>query len=529
MKGKMKKAVALLLACTSMMSVATMASCGGSKKKDAKVLTVKVYKAGYGDMYVHAWKEDFEEMYAEEGYKIDIEESNVNMTGAPVTNELIMGKNNTTDLYITGNASPSSLWQLSEDEEMDMVAANLDDVMNSYPIKKDKTEETTKIADKLLKGYAQYFQWNGTYYCFPYYSSPVGLVVNPNTYKEVMGDVAYPNTTDELLATISTIADKKDDTDIYPLAFGGDNAFSYMYGVEDVWVAQYEGKDYYNEFISYSNTNSADEAAELYNKDGWRESLAVVKEMQQTKNMVKGSSGFKHTEAQGRLVTDQAVFMVTGAWLQNEMYENYAEEVVGMEMLKTPVISALGTKIGLSSDKVLSLLVTCVDEGKTLEEAQAVVNGAFAGETITQEQYSAIATARGIFYDWGVPAQIVVNSYSPNVELAKLFLRYVASDDAAKIAYQASTLITPYASADIQFENIGKPTNFMQSIHNIRKNANSSYIYRIALDKRAEYMLGFFTRYTTLELTWLTKSTLKVEDVLAGEMESMKSLWESNV
>ena len=43
---------------------------------------------------------------------------------------------------------------------MDMVAADLDDVMDSYPIKRDGTEEKTKIADKLLDGYAQYFKWN---------------------------------------------------------------------------------------------------------------------------------------------------------------------------------------------------------------------------------------------------------------------------------------------------------------------------------------------------------------------------------
>lgn len=527
MKGTMKKTISLLLALTSVASMAAMTACGGgTEEKDAKVLTVKVYKAGYGDMFVHAWKEDFEAMYAAEGYKIDIAESNVNLTGAPVTNELIMGKNNTTDLYITGNASPSALWQLSEDEEMDMVAANLNDVMSSFPIKKDKTEETTKIEDKLLDGYAQYFQWQGNYYCFPYYSSPVGLVVNPDAYKKVLGDVAYPKTTDELLSVVSSIESKKGDTGVYPFAFAGDNAFSYMYGVEDVWVTQYEGNDYYKEFVSYKNVTSADEAAALYNKEGWKASLSVVKELQQTKNMANGSSGFKHTEAQGNLVLGKAAFMVTGAWLQNEMYANYANEVVGMEMIKTPIISALGEKIGLNSDAILSKLVTCIDEGKNFADTQAAISE----QTITEEQYNAVAEARGVFYDWGVPAQIVVNSYSPNVDLAKLFLKYIASDDAAQRAYAASTLITPYASSAVDYkQDESKYTNFMKSIDEIRKGANSSYIYRIALDKRAEYMLGFFNRYTTLELTWLTKSTLTVDTVLNDEMEFIKELWASNV
>ena len=45
MKGKMKKTVSLLLALTSVASTVTMASCFGAKEKDAKVLSVKVYKA----------------------------------------------------------------------------------------------------------------------------------------------------------------------------------------------------------------------------------------------------------------------------------------------------------------------------------------------------------------------------------------------------------------------------------------------------------------------------------------------------
>lgn len=529
MKSSMKKTISLLLSLLFMFSMGVTVSCG-TRQKDSKVLTIKVYKAGYGDMFVHAWKEDFEAMYEEEGYKIDIAESNVNMIGAPVNNELILGKNNMTDLYITGNASPSSLWQLSEDEEMDMVAANLNDVMDSYPIKKDKTEETTKIADKLLDGYAEYFRWNDAYYCFPYYSAPVGIVVNPEAYKKAMGEVGYPNTTDEFLSALSTIEGKKSSTGVYPLAFGGDNAYTYTYGVEDVWVAQYEGTDYYKEFVSFGGVNSANEAAAMYDKDGWRESLSVVKEMQTSKNMANGSSGFKHTEAQGNLVLGQAAFMVTGAWLQNEMYANYAAEVVNMEMIKTPVISALGTKIGLTSDAELSFVVTCIDEKKNYEETKTAVAAEFAGVNITEEQYNAVAKARGIFYDWGVPAQIVVNSYSPNVELAKLFLRYIASDDAARRAYSASTLVTPYASLSVDYTTAsGRYTTFMKSVDDIRKGSDSSYIYRITLDKRAKYLLGFFSSYPTLELTWLTKSTLSVDTVLSEEMEFMRGLWTSNV
>ena len=54
----------------------------------------------------------------------------------------------------------------------------------------------------------------------------------------------------------------------------------------------------------------------------------------------------------------------------------------------------------------------------------------------------------------------------------------------------------------------------MKSIDEIRKGANSSYIYRIALDKRAENMMGFFNVNRTLELTWLTKNTLSAASLI---------------
>ena len=42
-------------------------------------------------------------------------------------------------------------------------------------------------------------------------------------------------------------------------------------------------------------------------------------------------------------------------------------------------------------------------------------------------------------------------------------------------------------------------------------------------------MLGFFNVNRTLELTWLTKSTLSVDTVLEDEMGFIKELWDSNV
>lgn len=55
-----------------------------------------------------------------------------------------------------------------------------------------------------------------------------------------------------------------------------------------------------------------------------------------------------HTTAQHHFLSDKAVFMVNGAWLQNEMSANYLEQVKKIKMMKTPIVSALGVKLGLA-------------------------------------------------------------------------------------------------------------------------------------------------------------------------------------
>lgn len=526
MKANIKKTISLIVALICVLSVA-FAMTGCKKKKDLNVLSIKVYKAGYGDMYVHAWIEDFEKIYEKEGYRVEIEKSNLNITGSTVTNEMVLGKNNTVDLYVTGNLAPYALKRASDNLDMDMIAANLNDVFDSYPTKKDGTQEKVKIADKLLKGYAQYFKLGNDYYAFPYYTAPFGLVVNPEAFKEHVGNVDYPRTTDEFLKMVDKVADKAEadkNLVVRPFAFAGKNAFSYLYGVEDVWVAQYEGLDYYKAYTSLDNVKNAEEAGALYDRQGWKESLKVIKEMQQTRNVMPGSAGAEHSLAQADLVKGRAVFMVNGAWLQNEMYNNFAADVVKMEMIKTPIISALGTKIGLKDDATLSKLVALIDDGKTYNEAKTQISG------LTETQYNAVKDARNIFYDWGVPAQILINAYSPNVELAKKFLRYVASDDAARRAFAASTLLTPYASSEVDISaDANRYTNFIRSFDQIRSGQDAKYIYRQMLGTRADNALGFFNHYTSLEVTWLTQGTLTVDDVITAEKEKIEELWEDNI
>ena len=490
--------------------------------KDANTLNINVYESGFGASYVYGWIDQFEALYAKEGYKINVVESNDSFEATTVTNAMIMGERNPIDLYIAGNVTPHLIGNTAKQNGMDKLAASLNDVFESKPINAKGEEESVTISQKLQDGYAEYFQLNGTYLAFPYRSAPVGLVVNPTVYSQYATE--YPRTTGELLAVTKTIRD----AGVKPFAFAGGNAYSYLHAVEDVWVAQYEGADYYADYCSFNNVNSSSEAEALIGNKGWEASLDLINQIQDPDNMEEGSTGFQHSQAQSNLITGKAAFMVTGSWLQNEMYKDYAGRVDNMEMIATPVISALGVKIGLPSDAVLSTLVKCVDENKTLEEAIAVVKTAH-DFTVTEDQYTQVVEARGIFYDWGIPCQIVVNAYSKKLNIAKLFLRYIASDDAARIAYEASTMRTPFSSANVNYAEIGKKTAFLSSVNNITIRDHANYIYRQSTGKRADYSIGFFTKYGSLEKTVISNRELTGAKIIAAEQEELRKIWAERI
>ena len=519
---KIKKALCLTMA--TLLSATGFAACNGGQAgvvDNEKTLNVKVYKSGFGDTFVHAWIDQFEEMYATEGYQINVVEANDQIQGATVTDEMILGNKNAIDLYITGNVTPHRLRDASDQEDMDMIAANLNDVFSAKPIGANG-EESVTIADKLMDGYAEYFQLNDTYYAFPYRSAPVGLVVNPSVYSQYATE--YPCTTNELLTVVDTIREAK----AFPFAFAGGNAYSYLHALEDVWTAQYAGVEYYGEYCSMDGVTSADGAAALIGNDGWAASLDVISAIQNPKNMANGSINFQHSQAQSNLITGKAAFMVTGAWLQNEMFMDYADRVINMQMIATPVLSEVGVKLGLASDAVLSTLVKCVDAGKTATEAIAEVQTKH-NATVTEEQYTEVAKARGVFYDWGIPNQVVVNAYSDKLDIAKLFLRYLASDDAAKVAYESSTMRMPFDSANVDYATIGTQTAFLTSVNSITKNSAAAYIYRQATGKRADYSIGFFNKYDGLEKTVMSNRELTGAKIVEEEQTKMKEIWNERV
>jgi ABC-type glycerol-3-phosphate transport system substrate-binding protein len=188
-------------------------------------------------------------------------------------------------------------------------------------------------------------------------------------------------------------------------------------------------------------------------------------------------------------------------------------------MIKTPVISALGKKIGLANDQVLSQIVGLIDEGKTVDEIVASVNG------VTTEQAQAVKDARNIFYQ-GEGSGIIVNAYSPKVDIAKLFLRFIASDDAAKLMYEYANAVSSYKSTeDIGYQN--SDSEFLKSTYEIVNSEEGVSVCRKWGGMRKELNLINWTN-TNVELEKIlasAKGKLTGTKVMDQELEYMKKTW----
>lgn len=521
---KLKKIITVVLVLALAITSVACGKKGEETKKDNKTLNIRVYKAGWGDEYVRALAAAFEQIYAEEGYKINIVSSDSTIQGSVVTTEMLLCENNGIDLYFSGGVGVDDLVSLSESKGVDMIAADLTDVYQSKPIKADGTEESQTVLEKMREGAEVYYRYNGKlekyngkYYTFGYMSSPQGFMVN----KELLSSygLEVPKTTDELMTAFDAIEAKSNNSGVHPTVWAGYNAYTYWYAAEDVWAAQYDGIEAYHDFLDMNNPSNSAEGWRVYESKGWRESLDVFAKVVNLNYAPEKTISMDHMTAQHNFLTGKAVFMVNGAWLQNEMSANYLEQAKKISMIKTPVISALGKKIGLANDTVLSQIVGLVDEGKTVDEIVASISG------VTAEQAQAVKDARNIYYQ-GEGGGIIVNAYSPKVDIAKLFLRFIASDDAAKIMYEYASAISSYrATEDIGHQN--SDSEFLKSTYEIVNAEEGQPVFREWGGMRKELNLINWTS-TNVELEKVlasAKGKLTGTEVMDKELEYMKETW----
>lgn len=540
-----KKILSLTLAI--LMIAGMFAGCGDKKVEmnadgtavQGKTAIVNYNSSGYGHTWLEKAAEAFEQMYAEEGYQIELEIT----YGVQDTATLEIGKGatkNDVDLYLTAQ----NLEQVLDASDKTMrgqgaVLVDLKDtVWNTPAIGLDKKEEDKTIAERFLLD-AQYLYYDGAkeefhggLYCLPMGISSTGIILNPKVTEQYgYGMDNLPKTTDEFNAMCAKIAETSAQSGVYAYAWPGANASGYLSYLFFEYFAQYSGKEGFMNFVQ--TKPSADATLDEIISDGWKvyedkgilEGFKAMEPIMKPEFSTKGSTNMTHLQAQHEVLSGKAAFVISGDWVLNEMEAEYFEEAKDCIILNTPVLSVIGTECGIT-DSELSKAVAMLDEGKTNEEIMAQITGLDNAET------QRIREARNVYAcgETAVRNGAAIPAYADGRDVAILFLRFLCSEDAAQIMRDEAYKISAFACDS--YESAGN-TKFMDSVV---ANINPGHGEYISMDKslsivRANSGMLYFNHPNMLQpLTFRymildTTGTLTAENMYEMEKQYAKENW----
>ena len=439
----------------------SMVACGGGGgNKNSGVCEVKVKVVGYGVDWLTEAVSQFNAMYESEGYKVKVTLAD---TDTGMNMEMQTPKRNTTDLYFDSYESIKPLIEKSRSvlgSNGGALLEDLSDVLSSKAIGKDKQEQGDAISERIESFEVDLCKYTGTYsgydgvYGLPWYGGSGGLYVN----KKVLAQKGYTmdafltsNSVIEMTAALAPAADKRlDRNEFFPVTWPGLSAGYWMYWT-NVLQAQYMGEEEYKNFYNLIPEGGESEMISsgwtVYEDRGIYETLKVAETLTNKDWAVPGTASMNMISAQARLFEGTSLYMASGDWIYKEMEQDYAQYLDDVIAVKNPVISALGVKLGLCGqthaepafDKAnfvedyscancetkLRAVVKAVDGTKT--------NAQIASEEgVTEAQVATIRERRG-YYNATNGGAAIIPSYSDQKEVAKLFLRFLCSDDGIDI------------------------------------------------------------------------------------------------
>ena len=473
----MKKAISLLLSLVTVFGMSTLGACatttGGNNNVvvDDKTINVRLYKAGYGDTFLYKFKEKFEEVYAAEGYKMNILNPTYDSMGPLMVQEMARGYDKTNiDLYITAGIKPNMVSDLGEYGE---VAEDLTEtVYNKSVIGYDKAEAAGTIKGMVEDTYLMPYVTadNGKMYGFCWAQASAGMVVN-RTKLETYGYTELPRTTKEMFSMFDKIYETSSTTKTYPITYNLSNlsggASNYQDTAFHTWLAQF-GVEEFNEFATMQTKNGStrvdlEDGTEVFKNENIKTCLKAFAQLMDFKYAAYGSATQDLDQAQGLIMKssakgNNAVFMPNGDWFLNEIKANYAN-LDDIDFMNFPVISDIGvkyfgvnTKYALNDDKcdeLLSYICKLVDENKTISEMKSAVLAEKQIE-LDDSDIQAIASIRGLTYSRGADMVAYVTKGSTKKDICSLVLRMMASEDYAKTFVEHSNVSTPYAKVRSQ-------------------------------------------------------------------------------
>ena len=474
----------------SSFAIAGLAGCGRTKIGGSNTIQIKAYKAGYGTEFIHKLADKFRTIYPE--IKIDFVEESKGLDEEKITNEIAVASKNQIDLYFAPGVDYETLIKASSSTlgTRDQVLIEpLQDVFNSKAIGLDGKEEEATIASRFFNGFEELCKYNGedptwhdNMFFLPWADACTGLFANKSVLDKY--GIQIPLTSNELTAAVQTIYNynsskygtgiyDKDKYENHPFSWSGDNAAGYWQYLYETWFAQYSGQQQFNKFMNCEPTSGKirQEGYKVYEDAGILKALEGMYDILNLNYSANGSSSNTHIQAQTEFISGKTAFMVNGDWLLNEMKEHYYDKTKEIMMIGAPVLSSIGTEIGIT-DAQLHTLVQSIDEHKSNDEIKALISG------ITDAGIERVKNARSIHHTLGINHQVVVPSYCDAKEAVKLFLRFMYSNDGCRIFRNFANANLPLSYMPGEGDS---NTTFQKSLDKIHNYENPGIVTSFAL------------------------------------------------
>lgn len=495
---------AIALVSSFVIGMTTLTGCGAKESvvRDEKTINIRACIGGYGDSWLRALADKFNEVYADKGYKANVLASSTDLESKVAMKELY-SKDDWVDLYFVNVNNTMAQFTESGGEYGQLVADLTDTVWNNTAINFNGEEESkTLISEKMQVSLPDdVLKVNGRVYGFNTSNDIGGMIVNTAKLAKY-GVTRIPKTTNELFDVFELIYEGDAskgikgslESNIFPVTFlGGDNGYPIHFVT--AWQAQYAGIEEYGRFYGYtdeSGNERLEDGYKVYDDESLNKMLEAMFNMYDSSFVASGSNNNSIDTAHIKIMSEKggAVFMSDGNWAYNEIITNYQSSINNLAFANVPVLSAVGVKLfgknttyGFDDDKceqVLSFAIDKTDEGKTAAEIVADAKSE-KGWDLNEREVTEVMKARGIYCSRSaLAAGAFVAEKSQVKELCYLFLRMFASDDNATLYNRECNGFTAYMT---DFSK-AKDTEYNKQCQAIVKTAYATPVWMNSTDLR---------------------------------------------
>ena len=459
-KRFMKFVCAALAAC---LCVPVTACMGGSENYD-NVLLISVQNVGNG----YRWAEEIAAAFTRDtGIETRVRPTSVTTY---IDTTLPSGpKNNPVDIYFTNGSYYSALasgrnYIKGYDYEQPML--DISDVYERYAegyTDANGQPVQIKIKDLLAPQAVQYnvYDKDGKFYFIEYANNLAGIIYHKDKFAAY--GLTEPRTTDELVELCAEVK-RRADIPEYSFVYCGQNG--YWRYVTNVWWAQYEGIEKFQQFYEGKYDGSYAEGWRNYAAQGRKEALDVFTDLCRYENGYADPQSVSYTFTQGQLkfLEGSGLMCVSGDWIEREMESNFSSDEVDLGLMRAPIVSAILDVLPdrtITTDQELRAVVDYVD-GVT-----DTVDARFSAADIER-----VRDARKVvMFDSG--SGIFIPVYSDMAEQAKDFIAYYYNKASQELLLQYSRTITAPLNQDYPidyFDAFDGLSNFQKEKKRITEN-----------------------------------------------------------